>query len=39
MRYITLPAINKRVSLRAYIDGIRLAKQNPDKQFKHGHDD
>lgn len=36
MRYISLPAINKRVSLAVYIAGIRQAKANPDKRFKHG---
>lgn len=36
MKYITLPAVNKRVSLKAYIAGVKLAKQNPDMIFKHG---
>lgn len=36
MRYITLPAINRRVSLRAYVAAIRAAKANPDVEFKHG---
>ena len=36
MRYITIPAIDKKVSIRNYIAGIRLAKANPEKTFKHG---
>ncbi len=35
-RYISLPAINKRVSLTNYIKGIKLAKANPEVEFKHG---
>ena len=36
MRYITLEAIGKRVSLKNYIAGIKFAKANPDTKFKHG---
>lgn len=36
MKYISLPAINKRVSLANYIMGIQKAKANPTKPFKHG---
>ena len=36
MKYISLPAINKRVSIKDYIAGIKQAKANPDKMFKHG---
>jgi hypothetical protein len=36
MRYIHLPAIERRVSLRQYVAAIRLAKANPNREFKHG---
>jgi len=36
MRSIYLPAIERRVSLKAYIHAIRKAKANPDAEFKHG---
>jgi hypothetical protein len=36
MRTITLPAVNKTVSLSAYVAAIRMAKANPDAEFKHG---
>ena len=36
MRVIYLPAIEKRVSLAAYIKAIKLAKQHPDAKFSHG---
>ena len=36
MRYIELPAVAKRVSLRQYVAAIRTAKANPDLEFKHG---
>lgn len=36
IRTIYLPAIDRRVTLRQYIDAIRLAKANPEKVFKHG---
>ena len=35
-RVITLPAVNKTVSLRAYIQAVRLAKENPAATFSHG---
>lgn len=37
-RYIHLPAIERRVSLGAYVTAIKLAKANPDMEFKHGLD-
>jgi hypothetical protein len=37
-RYIHLPAIERRVSLGAYVKAIKLAKANPDLEFKHGLD-
>lgn len=36
MRVIYLPAIDKRVSLRAYVAAVRLAKANPTRTFTHG---
>lgn len=36
MRMINLPAIDKRVSLKAYVAAIKLAKANPETEFKHG---
>ena len=36
MRTIYLPAIERRVSLKQYIAAVKLAKANPDKEFKHG---
>ena len=35
-RVITLPAINKSVTIGNYVKGIKLAKANPDVEFKHG---
>jgi len=35
-RVITLPAINRSVTIGQYVQGIRLAKENPDTEFKHG---
>jgi len=35
-RAIYLPAINRRVSIGAYVKAIKLAKANPDAKFKHG---
>jgi hypothetical protein len=35
-RTITLPAINRTVTLAAYVQAIKLAKANPDMVFKHG---
>lgn len=34
--YISLPAVNMKVSLPAYCAAIRLAKANPAREFKHG---
>lgn len=34
MRTIYLPAIEKSISLRAYLKAIRLAKANPTTEFK-----
>jgi hypothetical protein len=36
MRTIELPAINRTVTLRQYVDAIRTAKANPDAIFKTG---
>ena len=35
-KYITLTAVDKRVSIPAYCAAIRLAKANPDREFKYG---
>jgi len=35
-RIITLPAIGKSVTIGNYVKGIKLAKANPDTEFKHG---
>lgn len=35
-RMIYLPAIEKRVTLAAYLRAVKLAKENPDAEFKHG---
>ena len=34
--YIDLPAIDKRVSLKQYMRAIKMAKLNPDVEFKTG---
>jgi hypothetical protein len=36
MRVIYLPAIDKTVSLRAYLAAVRLAKAHPAQTFTHG---
>jgi len=36
MRYITLPAIGQKVTLNQYIQAVKLAKTNPNAEFKHG---
>jgi hypothetical protein len=36
MRAIFLPAIDRTVSLGAYLQAIRIAKANPDLEFKTG---
>ena len=36
IRTITLPAINKTVSLGAYVRAVKMAKANPDQMFKTG---
>jgi len=36
MRYISLPAINKRVTIKNYVAGVKMAKARPDAEFKHG---
>lgn len=36
MRTIYLPAIERSVSLRSYLQAVRLAKSKPDATFKHG---
>ena len=35
-RAIYLPAIGKRIPLAAYVQGAKLAKANPEAEFKHG---
>ena len=35
-RVITIPAINKQVTLGQYVQGVKLAIANPDADFKHG---
>lgn len=35
-RTIYVPGPDKRVSLRAYVKAIKLAKANPDAEFKQG---
>lgn len=35
-RCIYLPAVNRRVSLGAYVAAIKRAKASPDLEFKHG---
>jgi hypothetical protein len=35
-RTIYLPAIDRTVTLRAYLQAVRLAKANPTATFKHG---
>ena len=34
-RFIYLPAVDKCIPLGAYVAGLRLAKANPDAEFKH----
>jgi hypothetical protein len=36
VRTVSLPAINRTVTLAAYVHAIKLAKANPDVEFKHG---
>lgn len=35
-RIVNLPAINRSVTLAAYVQAIKLAKANPDMTFKQG---
>lgn len=35
-RVISLPALNKLVTIGNYVKGIKLAKANPDMEFRHG---
>lgn len=35
-RTIYLAAIGRRVTLAVYLRGVRLAKANPEREFKHG---
>ncbi len=35
MRVIYLPAIHKRVSIGQYCKAVKLAKENPDREFKY----
>lgn len=36
MRYVSIPAVSKRVRLGPYVEAIKIAKANPDQEFKHG---
>ena len=36
MRTIYMPAINRSVTLGQYCKAVKLAKDNPDAEFKHG---
>lgn len=36
IRTVSLPAINRTVSLGAYVRAIKLAKANPESEFRHG---
>jgi len=36
MRTIYLPALDRHVTLRAYLSAVRMAKANPDQVFKTG---
>lgn len=36
MRTITLPAIDKTVTLGQYVQAVKTAKANPDTEFKEG---
>jgi hypothetical protein len=36
MRTVYLPAVDINVSLGVYAAGVKLAKANPDREFKHG---
>jgi hypothetical protein len=36
MRTIHLPAVDRRVSLVAYVAAVKKAKANPDSTFSHG---
>lgn len=35
-RSVYMPATGKRVSLGAYVRAVKLAKANPDAEFRHG---
>lgn len=35
-RYVTLPAVGKKVPLGIYVRGIEQAKANPGAMFRHG---
>ena len=36
MRTIYCPGVDRHVPLRAYVKGVKLAKANPDSEFKQG---
>ena len=36
MKTIHLPALERSVSLGAYVRAVKLAKENPDREFRHG---
>lgn len=35
-RTVTIPAVNMTVSLTAYVRAVKMARDNPDMEFKHG---
>jgi len=35
-RFITIPVIDRRVTIGQYISAIKTAKANPEAEFKHG---
>lgn len=36
MKYITLTAVSKRVTISAYVKAVKVARANPSAEFKHG---
>ena len=37
-RTISLPAINRTVTLGQFVEAVKMAKANPDREFKQGFD-
>lgn len=35
-RIVHLPAVNKTVTLAAYVKAVQLAMKHPDREFQHG---